>query len=291
MGIVDRKLDMDVEVARTFLEIVKTRSFGRSAERLFVTQTTVSARIQGLEQQLDCKLFVRSRKGARLTTAGERFVRYATQLVEAWDYAKREMALPEDQVDRLAVGCELSLWDPLMVNWLAWLDTNRPSITIRAEVDLADALTRQVERGMLDIAVVYSPFYSPGLNVELLMEEKLILVTTASDGKQNPSRYVSVSWGQEFQSKHDVAFPGHKNQGPLVGFGPLALQYILRVAGSGYFRTRAVEPYLAQGKLFRVHDAPEITYPVYKVFREREVLRAALSDLDNIINQATTQET
>ena len=55
---------MDIDLARTFLEIVRTGSFVAAAERLHVTQTTITARVQNLEQQLDCRLFVRNRAGA-----------------------------------------------------------------------------------------------------------------------------------------------------------------------------------------------------------------------------------
>ena len=68
---------MDTELARTFLEIVSTGSFIRAAERLNVGQTTVSARIRTLEQQLGRPLFVRNKGGASLTPAGEQFLRYA----------------------------------------------------------------------------------------------------------------------------------------------------------------------------------------------------------------------
>jgi len=65
---------MDIELARTFLEIVSTGSFIRASERLHVGQTTVSARIRLLEQQLGQKLFIRNKAGAILTPAGERFL-------------------------------------------------------------------------------------------------------------------------------------------------------------------------------------------------------------------------
>ena len=58
---------MDIELARTFLEIVSTGSFVRASERLNVGQTTVSARIRLLEQQLGRPLFVRNKGGATLT--------------------------------------------------------------------------------------------------------------------------------------------------------------------------------------------------------------------------------
>ena len=61
---------MDVELARTFLAIVGTRSFVRAADQLNVSQTTVSARIRTLEDELGRQLFVRNRNGAHLTPAG-----------------------------------------------------------------------------------------------------------------------------------------------------------------------------------------------------------------------------
>ena len=64
---------MDVELARTFLEIVRARSFARAAEQLDSSQTAVSARIRNLEQQLGRPLFIRNKNGASLTGAGERF--------------------------------------------------------------------------------------------------------------------------------------------------------------------------------------------------------------------------
>jgi DNA-binding transcriptional LysR family regulator len=58
---------VDIELARTFVEIVKTRSFVRAAEQLNVTQTTVSSRIRALEEQLGRPLFIRNKSGASLT--------------------------------------------------------------------------------------------------------------------------------------------------------------------------------------------------------------------------------
>ena len=61
---------MDIDLVRTFLEIVSTHSFIRAAERLNVSQTTVSARVKTLEERLGRTLFVRNKSGASLTPAG-----------------------------------------------------------------------------------------------------------------------------------------------------------------------------------------------------------------------------
>jgi LysR family transcriptional regulator, flagellar master operon regulator len=96
--------DVDTEVARTFLEIVSTGSFIRAAERLNVGQTTVSARIRTLEQQLGRPLFVRNKGGASLTPAGEQFLRYAPTFVQLWQRARHQVAVPPGHRAVLTVG-------------------------------------------------------------------------------------------------------------------------------------------------------------------------------------------
>src|SRR6478736_2699117 len=78
---------LDINLARTFLEIVSCRSFVQAAERLNITQTAVSARVKALEDLLGRRLFVRNRAGASLTPAGELFIRHALALVQVWERA------------------------------------------------------------------------------------------------------------------------------------------------------------------------------------------------------------
>lgn len=63
---------MDTELLKTFLEVSRTRHFGRAAEALYLTQSAVSFRIRQLENQLGVNLFTRHRNNIRLTTAGEK---------------------------------------------------------------------------------------------------------------------------------------------------------------------------------------------------------------------------
>src|SRR6218665_193358 len=101
---------MDIAGARTFLEIVKTGSFIGAAANLHLTQTAVSARIRVLERELDRPLFIRNKAGARLTPAGEQFMRYATTLVQVWERARHQVALPTGRERSVTIGGEHSLW-------------------------------------------------------------------------------------------------------------------------------------------------------------------------------------
>ena len=119
---------MDIELARTFLEIVSTGSFIRASERLNVGQTTVSARIRNLEQQLGRQLFVRHKGGASLTPAGEQFLRHAPMFVQLWQRTLHQVAVPPGRRAVLTVGSEVSLWQPLLLDWVQWMRRSLPDI-------------------------------------------------------------------------------------------------------------------------------------------------------------------
>jgi DNA-binding transcriptional LysR family regulator len=262
---------MDIALAKTFLEIAETGSFVAAAGRLNVTQTAVSARVHALEEQLGRRLFVRNKAGARLTPAGERFVRHATTLVQVWDRAQRQVGLPQGHVDIVSVGAEISLWNPILVDWLVWMRHEAPDIALRAEVDTPSRLLESIHNGALDLAVLYNPpAQGGGVVVELMTEEKLVMVTTAEDGGQGGiDDYVHVDWGPSFQASHQAAFPHLTSPGVSISHGPRALLYLTRVGGTGYFRLSAVRPYLAEGRLKRVSGAPEFSYSVHMVHAGR----------------------
>lgn len=276
---------MDVTLAQTFVEIVAAGRFAQAAERLHITQTAVSARVRSLEHALGRQLFVRNKSGATLTPAGERFLRHARTLVQVWEQARHQVAVPPGRRAVVTVGCELSLWDPLLLDWLLWMRRAAPHLAVRADVDLPGSLLDQISDGSLDIAVVYAPQRRPGLRIELLIEEKLVLVTTSRSRSLRPPGYVFVDWGREFAAQHHVEFPDLANAPMFVGFGPLALQYLVEAGGSGYFRQNVVRRHLKSGRLRLVPDAPVFLYPAYAVYAESadpKVVTPALAGLRHV---------
>jgi DNA-binding transcriptional LysR family regulator len=261
---------MDVALARTFLEIASSGSFIAAAERLNLTQTAVSARIRVLEAQMGRRLFVRNKAGARLTPAGERLVRHATTLIQVWEQARQDVALPPGREEGVSLGCEPSLWQPLFADWLVWLDDHCPDVALRAEIDTPARLVDRVLDGALDLALVYNPPQRPNLVAEPVAEEKLVMVTTAPDGAVLADRYVYVDWGPSFALSHRAAHPELAHPATSIGFGPLALNYILAVGGSGYFRTGTVQPFLDDGRVRRVADAPEFSHSAHVIHARRD---------------------
>jgi len=261
---------MDINVARTFLEVVKTGSFVSAAANLNVTQTAVSARIRVLEDQLDRKVFIRNKAGARLTPAGDQFFRFATSLVQTWDRARRSVAIASGRETVVTIGAELSQWNPLMRHWLLWMRHECPEIAISAYIDSPERLMEQVQEGALDVAILYAAPARPGVVAELLFEEKLVLVrTTPADRPLDPDDHVHVDWGEEFAASYRAAFPDVGAGVVSISYGPLALDYVLARGGSGYFRMAAVRPLLEEGRLVLVPDSPEFSYSASMVHSTR----------------------
>jgi DNA-binding transcriptional LysR family regulator len=258
---------MDINVARTFLEIVKTGSFVRAAANLNITQTAVSARVRVLEEQLDRQLFVRNKAGARLTQAGDQFLRYATSLVQLWERARHDVAMPVGRENVVTVGGEHSLWNPLLRNWLVWMKNEASDVAIRAQIDVPERLIDQVQEGIMDLAVVYAPPPRTGIVEELLLDETLVAVSTHAAADDHWwDDYVFVDWGPEFRANHHTAFPDAPSPTLSVNHGPLALEYILTVGGNGYFRMEAARPHLESGRLHLIADKPRFSYSIYALY-------------------------
>lgn len=277
---------MDISVARTFLEVVKTGSFVGAANKLNLTQTAVSARIRVLEDQLDRQVFIRNRAGARLTPAGEQFLRFATTLVQVWDRTRASVVLPPERKAVVTIGAELSLWNPLLRHWLLWMRRECPEFAVTSRIGAADHLVEMVQDGALDVAIVYAAPRRPGLVAELLFQEKLVHVRTVGNSRPlKPEDHVQIGWGDDFAASYQASFPDQPASAMSISYGPLALEYILETGGSGYFRKGYIRDQLEDRRLELIPGSPEFPYSAYAVHstkadpgvmeRIREALREA----------------
>jgi DNA-binding transcriptional LysR family regulator len=275
---------MDIQLAKTFLEIMSAGSFQEAAKRLHVTQTTVTARVKSLEESLGCRLFIRNRAGATLTQEGERFVEHAKNLVFTWQRAKLELSKPSEIAPALVVGVENSLWNPLLVETINQLHSEqyleKQNIVFDARIEEESLLIKQLDKGLLDAVLVHKPHYRSNFVVELLMEEKLIHVQSTKEPKPN----LFIDWGEEFKTQYDAVLPHPRQQGFKTNLGPLALRVMLGQGGNGYFRTRVVQKYLDNGELEIVRGAPEFSYPVYLLYSE-QAASGALSRFIEVLKQ------
>ncbi len=274
---------MDINLARTFLTVAETGSFIDTARRMHVTQSTVSARIRGLENLLGRPLFERSKSGAELTSAGEQFRKHAMALVRVWQHARLEVGLSTAHSDHLAVGAPTNFWDGFMLKWVAWMRENIPEIAVSTNAALTEQLTQRLVEGTLDLAVMYRPNQPAGFVVEHLFDEQFILVTNArAPLRRDASDYIFIDWGPDFQQDHAAAYPDRSNTGLNLDIGSAGVAYILSNKASGYFPMRMVKTHLARGRLRQTKRARKFTYPVYMVYPEARDEEAYEPILDSL---------
>lgn len=276
---------MDITLAKTFLAIAETGSFVDAADRLHVTQSTVSSRIKALEDLLGRSLLERSKSGATLTPAGQQFHKHALALVRVWEHARLEVRLAETHRDHLSVGGQPSFWDGFLLPWLGWMRQNLPDIAVTATTGSSIGLMDRLIEGTLDLALMYRPTKRPGLIIEHLFDEELVLVS-ASDSRNVPmTDYVFVNWGPEFEADHALAFPNRRLAGLALDLGAVSIDALLAAKGAAYFPIRTAQPYVDQGELTLVKRSPRFVYPAYAVYpedRDEDAYEPILSSLKQI---------
>ncbi len=257
---------MDIDLARTFLEVALSGSFVAAAERLHVTQSTVSTRIRQLEELLGCRLFVRNKAGASLTPAGVQFQRHAAAMVRIWEQARQEAALPPGHRAMLRIGSEAGLWNRLLHRWIPWMRRNAPDIALRCEVGLPDGLMHALQEGILDLAVTYSARSLPGMRVQLLCEEELVLLRVRGEnGDEGNDEYVHIDWSEEFRRQLRL----HRADTPMpplsIAVGTLGLDYLTQCGGTGHLPRALAQPLVEAGTARILAEERPYTLPIYAI--------------------------
>ncbi|MGD9836961.1 MAG: LysR family transcriptional regulator [Afipia sp.] len=277
---------MDTELARTFLTVVEAGNFISAAERLHVSQSTVSTRIHTLEDLLGCVLFVRNKAGTTLTHSGRQFQKHATALVRTVAQARHDIGIPEGFSGTLVIGGRIGLWEEFLLQWLPLMQKAAPTISVRAESGLEPEIMQGLIEGRVDIGVMYTPQSRPGLKVEQLFDERLVMVSTSPRHTPEPlDNYVYVDWGPEFYTRHSASFPNFGSPSLTVNIGWLGLQHLMKNGGSGYFPLRIVLPHVSAKRLHLVAGAPEFSIPAYVVYpadSEHEAISVAVDSMHRL---------
>lgn len=281
---------MDTELLRTFLEVNKTRHFGRASENLYLTQAAVSARVKQLESQLGVPLFIRARNNIQLTIEGERLVPHAETILLAWSRVKQDVALKPEQKQQINIGTTAGLWNFVLQDRIPQIHRDMPGLALRADAHTSDELLRLVQDNLLDVAVLYEPVQAPELSAQPLGKLKLVLASTAVDANaQNAmdENYVYVDWGTTFALFHAKRF-GNVPPALHTNMAAVAESFIAEHPGAAYLPEillRSNQSNAAHSSLKLVIDAPSFTRDVYAVYRtntERETLLKNLLPYLNI---------
>lgn len=173
---------MELRHLRYFLALAETAHFGRAAQRVHVSQPTLSQQIQQLEEELGSVLFERARGNVRLTPAGELFRVHASRATEDVGAGVRAVSsLRGRTLGLLRVGYLPSLRG-LAVPALAAVLRKHPGIRIEAHELVVRRVESRLSDGKLDVGLALASTRAPDLRAEPVFESRLGLLV----GKRHP---------------------------------------------------------------------------------------------------------
>lgn len=160
-----------------FLAVAEHRGFTRAAEALHVSQPALSQQIRQLEETLDAQLFDRSGRAIRLTDAGEIYLNYARQALQALKAGSRAIHDVEDlSCGELKVGVTPTFTAYLTGPLLAAFHARHPGVTLQLREMSQEAIELLLARDELDIGIAFTDVHSAEIAARPLLIETLALV-------------------------------------------------------------------------------------------------------------------
>lgn len=169
---------MDVQALEAFWWIAQTGSFNRAAEKLYLTQPSVTARIQALEKELGQPLFERKPRGVRLTDAGRVLLPHAERVLQDIRLARRAVAdLESASGGTLSVGSALTTSTYSLPQILARFKAAYPSVEVTVRTGRSQQIQQLVLDDTVQLGLVHSPLAGhPDIAAIPLYEEPIVLV-------------------------------------------------------------------------------------------------------------------
>lgn len=260
---------MNINALRTFLAIAETGSLVRASEVLNVTQSTVTARLKALEDDLGQTLFLRGKSGARLTAAGATFKRYAEAMTGLWRQARQATALPKGVETSCNIGCEVDLWPLFGAEVTTRLRRDHPTTALTIWPIAPSEIEDWLAANLIDFALSFRPATREGWTTRQVGEHRLTLYATEPDTPMafDPG-YIFVDGGESFGAAHHAAYVDAGTSRISFGAADWALDHLLAVGGSAYLPTELAAPHLKSGALHPIPDAPSWPRAAYLITRD-----------------------
>ena len=170
---------MDFDQLRTFLEVAKQGSFSRAGQKVFRSQSAVSAQIRQIESEYGERLLDRSGKTVRLTPAGEVFREYAQRMLSLRDESLRAVAdHGNDPRGVLALGANEATCLYVLPNVFAEYLRLYPSVQVSIYRNFSHKILERLDSGAIDVGIVTLPVKMPMLKVRTIFRDRLVLMVS-----------------------------------------------------------------------------------------------------------------
>lgn len=168
---------MDLRDLRCVEAIAETGSFIHAAQKLNMSQPSVSARMRSLEASLGLTLFIREPRGVSLTLEGNELLAHARRILRQMREAEDDLAaLQRSPVGLVRLGLPTSLTGSIAVPLLERCFAELPHVKLRVVESMSGYLIQWLREETLDLAVTFGTVAPPGIEIEPLAREDLLLV-------------------------------------------------------------------------------------------------------------------
>ncbi|ETA79494.1 LysR family transcriptional regulator [Youngiibacter fragilis] len=174
---------MDLETIQTFLLMSKNSSFTKTAEEMYCSQAAVSLRIQRLEKELDCDLFMRKAKKAELTKDGQLFLPYAQQLHNTFVTAKEHLLQSKlMEQSEILIASSSTPGTYVLPNLMFLFRQKYPYITVVNNVQYTKNVIESVQSRKYLLGIISQPYLSDIQDIicEPILEDPLVIVVNNS---------------------------------------------------------------------------------------------------------------
>ncbi len=277
---------MQIELIDTFLDLCETKSFNQTAERLGVTQSTISGRVKALERIVGVRLFQRSRSGTALTTQGLRFEPHARGLRHDWVTALNATRDTAMAGVTIRIGLQHDLVGVDIKRLIGRLRDIFPDTAFVLEADYSDQMCSDLISGKQDIAILYSPKIQPDLTFETLGEVRYVMVSTEGEtlAQINQQNYILANYSAAFAHAHAELLPGFADVSLSIGQNAAMVDLLTSLSGSAYVLEHSAKALVAAGACAYVQDAPPIAQSVFVGLNARNRHRATYRRLIRMLH-------
>jgi DNA-binding transcriptional LysR family regulator len=165
---------MDFDQLTTFVQVAKLKSFSKAGQKVFRSQSAVSAQIRQLEQAYKAKLLDRSAKSVELTPAGEVLFEFAERLLRLRDESMQVVADRGNVVQGpVAFGANEATCLYLLPDIFGEFQRRYPLVNISIYRNFSHKILQRLEEGSLDLGIVTLPVKSPNLKMHIINRDRL----------------------------------------------------------------------------------------------------------------------
>lgn len=168
---------MEIRQLRSFRSVANLLSFNKAADRLHYAQSSISAQIHGLEEELGAHLFDRSGKRVQLTEAGLKLLHYADKILDLVEETESELKDRKEPSGSLTVRIPESFGALRLPAIIAEFHARYPKVRLNFITCTHDGLEKDLRKGVTDLAFLLTEsINSADMVVETLGFENVVLV-------------------------------------------------------------------------------------------------------------------